>query len=417
MVFTLGGVTEEPLSTRDVAEDGSATGVNEPSALVEGGVFSLSGGAAYSNNITIDGLDNNDDRGASDRFQPSIDAIAEVQVITNQFSAEYGRASGGRINIRTRAGSNRFRGRAFLFFRDDNLNANTYNNNRRSIPRPAFTEYNPGFTLSGPIPFGYFKDKTYFFSSYEYNNLSDTTLIDTVVPVAQNPNFALPAPTSTSNQRRDITNVDSPANAFIAPYIVSLQTPSKNHIFTQRIDHNFTDKHNITLNYQFGRLSNFRQYQSATRVLEDAIQGRTRDNDAFYFTDNYVFSQNLVNQFRFQFSSFKPGFAAENPNDPVVLIRIRDTASSLENRSGTLTAGNSTANFASTRREKRYQFQDTLNYVFSKHTLKGGVDVQKIESENLSLSDATGTYNFDSVADFIANRPLRFRQNFGTNSI
>jgi hypothetical protein len=416
LVFTLGGVTEEPLSTRDVAEDSSAPGVSEPGSLVEGGIFSLSGGAAYSNNITIDGLDNNDDRGAADRFQPSIDAIAEVQVITNQFSAEYGRASGGRINIRTRAGTNKFRGRAFLFFRDDNLNANTYNNNRRNIARLPFTEYNPGFTLSGPIPYGYFKNKTYFFSSYEYNNLSDTTIIDTVVPVAQNPNFALPAPTNVGAQRRDITNTDNAANAFIAPYIVTLNTPSRNHTFTQRIDHNFTDKHNVTLNYQFGRLNNFRQYQGSTRVLEDAIQGRTRNNDAFYITDNYVFNQNLVNQFRFQFSSFKPGFAAENPTDPVVLIRVRDTAS-LENRSGTLTAGNSTANFASTRREKRYQFQDTVNYVAGAHTIKGGADVQLIESENLALGDATGTYNFDSVADFLTSRVIRFRQNFGTNSV
>lgn len=411
-VFTLGGVTEEPLSTRDLAEDGSATGVNEASSLLEGGIFSLSGGAAYSNNITIDGLDNNDDRSAQDRFQPSIDSIAEVQVITNQFSAEYGRASGGRVNIRTRAGTNKFRGRAYMFFRDDNLNANTYNNNRRGISRQPFTEYNPGVTFSGPVPIGYFKNKTYFFSSYEYKNLSDTTIIDTVVPVAQNPNFALPSPTGTGSPRPDV----NASGALIAPYILSLSTPSRNHTFTQRIDHNFTDNHNITFNYQFGRLNNFRQYQSATRVLEDAIQGRTRNNDAFYVTDNYVINQKLVNQFRFQFSSYKPGFAAENPTDPVVLIRIRDTAT-LENRSGTLTAGNSTANFASTRREKRYQFQDTINYVAGSHTIKGGADVQRIKSENLALGDATGTYNFDSVADFLANRVIRFRQNFGTNSI
>jgi len=413
LVFTLGGVTEEPLSTRDLAEDGSATGVNEASSLIEGGIFSLSGGAAYSNNITIDGLDNNDDRQAQDRFQPSIDSIAEVQVITNQFSAEYGRASGGRVNIRTRAGTNKFRGRAYMFFRDDNLNANTYNNNRRSIPRQSFTEYNPGVTFSGPIPVGYFKNKTYFFSSYEYNNLSDTTLIDTVVPVAQNPNFALPAPSGTGTVRPDV----NATGALIAPYLVSLSTPSRNHTFTQRIDHNFTDTHNITFNYQFGRLNNFRQYQAATRVLEDAIQGRTRNNDAFYITDNYVVNQKLVNQFRFQFSSYKPGFSAENPTDPVVLIRVRDTAGALENRSGTLTAGNSTANFASTRKEKRYQFQETINYVVGSHTIKGGADVQLIESENLALGDATGTYNFDSVAEFLTNRVIRFRQNFGTNSI
>ena len=103
LVFTLGGVTEEQLSTRDLAGDRGTRGAyaqgNTPE---EAGTFALSGGAAYSNNITIDGLDNNDDRSASFRFQPSIESISEVQVVTNQFSAEYGRASGGRVNIRTR---------------------------------------------------------------------------------------------------------------------------------------------------------------------------------------------------------------------------------------------------------------------------------------------------------------------------
>ncbi|MEJ7847150.1 MAG: carboxypeptidase regulatory-like domain-containing protein [Pyrinomonadaceae bacterium] len=126
LVFTLGGVAEEPLSVRDAAEDrarpgGDSNNDPRPSPL-ESGLFSLSGGAAYSNNITIDGLDNNDDRLAQDRFQPSIDAIDEVQVITNQFSAEYGRASGGRVNIRTRGGTKKFRGRVYLYYRNDDLN-------------------------------------------------------------------------------------------------------------------------------------------------------------------------------------------------------------------------------------------------------------------------------------------------------
>src|SRR5215212_10050868 len=161
------------------------------------GNFSLSGGASYSNNITIDGLDNNDDRSARDRFQPSLESIAEVQVIRNQFSAEYGRASGGRINLRTRAGTNKFHGRAFMFFRDDNLNANTWYNNSRGIARLPFTEYNPGFTFSGPVilPFGEGKslydgtNRTFFAIAYEYNKLLDTTLIDTYVPVGVNPRF------------------------------------------------------------------------------------------------------------------------------------------------------------------------------------------------------------------------------------
>ncbi len=121
LIFTLPGVSEEALSTRDLAEDRNTSVANTPE---EAGTFSLSGGPAYSNNITIDGLDNNDDRAARERFQPSIEAVEEVQIITNQFSAEYGRASGGRINIRTRGGSNKYYGRAFYFFRNDFFNAN-----------------------------------------------------------------------------------------------------------------------------------------------------------------------------------------------------------------------------------------------------------------------------------------------------
>jgi hypothetical protein len=120
LIFTLGGVSEEPLSTRDLAQDRTSS----RSTPEEAGIFSLSGGTAYSNNITIDGLDNNDDRAARERFTPSIEAIDEVQIIRNQFAAEYGRASGGRVNLRTRGGSNKFRGRGYYFFRDESLNAN-----------------------------------------------------------------------------------------------------------------------------------------------------------------------------------------------------------------------------------------------------------------------------------------------------
>src|SRR5215468_1589991 len=125
LIFTLGGVSEEPLSTRELAEDRVAVrGTPE-----EAGYFSISGAPAYSNNITIDGLDNNDDRAARERFTPSLEAIEEVQLIRNQFAAEYGRASGGRLNLRTRSGTSKFHGRTFYFFRDESLNANTWRNN------------------------------------------------------------------------------------------------------------------------------------------------------------------------------------------------------------------------------------------------------------------------------------------------
>lgn len=189
LIFTLGGITEEPLSTRDLAEDRNQ---NPRATPEEAGLFSLSGGNASSNNITIDGLDNNDDRAARERFQPSIEAIDEVQIIRNQFSAEYGRASGGRVNLRTRGGSKKYRGRLFYFFRDEALNANSFFNNTRGLKRLPLQEQNPGFTFSGPLPlrlprFGESgkalsngRNKTFIFAAYENNTLLDTALIDTL---------------------------------------------------------------------------------------------------------------------------------------------------------------------------------------------------------------------------------------------
>src|SRR6185503_10792662 len=164
LIFTLPGVTEEALSTRDLAEDRNANHATPE----ESGLFSLAGAPAYSNNLTIDGLDNNDDRAARERFQPSIDAVAEVQVITNQFSAEYGRASGGRVNIRTRSGSREFRGSAVYWFRDESLDANTLRNNSLGLSRLPLQEHVVGLTFGGPI-----KNESVFFASYEISKVLD----------------------------------------------------------------------------------------------------------------------------------------------------------------------------------------------------------------------------------------------------
>ncbi|HVS20235.1 MAG TPA: carboxypeptidase regulatory-like domain-containing protein, partial [Pyrinomonadaceae bacterium] len=415
LIFTLGGVTEEPLSTRDLAEDRtSARGTPE-----EAGIFSLSGGAAYSNNITIDGLDNNDDRAARERFTPSIEAVDEVQIIRNQFAAEYGRASGGRVNLRTRGGSNKVRGRAFDFFRDESLNANTFKNNLLGLKRLPLQEHDPGFTLSGPIRIPRIyngHDRTFFFSAYEFDDVLDSTLIDTLVPVLQNPLFPLPVPTTLSGRRTE--NASSPAlNTDIAPFISSISTPSHNHIFTTRIDHKFTNLHNGQILYQLGRLNNLRQFGGGSRLAQ-ALQGKTRNTDAIAYLDNYVFSAKAVAQTRFQWSRLTPAVEATGgTTTPVVLITINDPLPSTDpsQRSGTLTGGTSTTG-ATDRREARYQVQEIFSYLGGPHSLKFGGDIQWIKSTFIDLSDATGTFNFASAGDFLANIPNRFRQNFLTTS-
>ncbi len=410
LIFTLGGVSEEPLSTRDLAED--RTSSRTPPE--EAGNFSLSGGPAYSNNITIDGLDNNDDRAARERFTPSPEAVEEVQMIRNQFAAEYGRASGGRVNLRTRGGSNNFHGRFYDFYRNDIFNANTFNNKRLGLPRPPFEEHDPGFTFGGPVKLPSYNgvDRTHFFAAYEFDTIFDSTTIDTLVPIDQNPRFRLPAPSNPGASRPE--NPPAPAliaTNGIAPFVERLSTPQRNQIFTTRIDHKFTDMHNGQINYQLGRLTNLRQFGGGSRLAE-ALQAKTRNTDAIAYLDNYVFSAKAVAQTRFQWSRLTPAVAAQGGASPVVLIDINDSQSLV---TGTLIAGSSTTG-ATDRRETRWQTQEIFTYVIGAQSLKFGGDVHRIKSTFIDLSDASGTFDFNSFGDFLASAPSRFRQNFLTTS-
>jgi len=410
LIFTLGGVAEEPLSTRDLAAD-RTTSRTTPE---EAGNFSLSGGPAYSNNLTIDGLDNNDDRAARERFTPSPEAVEEVQMIRNQFAAEYGRASGGRVNLRTRGGSNKFHGRFYDFYRNDVFNANTFNNKRLGLARPPFEEHDPGFTFSGPVqlPFYTGLGRTHFFTAYEFDTILDSTTIDTLVPIDQNPLFPLPAPSNPGAKRAE--NPPAPAliaTNGIAPFVEALSTPQRNHIFTTRVDHKFTDMHNGQMNYQLGRFTNLRQFGGGSRLAE-ALQAKSRTTDAIAYLDNYVFSAQAVAQTRFQWSRLIPGVAAQRGTTPVVLIDINDSQALV---TGTLIAGSSTTG-ATDRSETRWQAQEVFAYVSGAHSLKFGGDMQRIKSTFIDLSDASGTFDFNSFGDFLANAPSRFRQNFLTTS-
>ncbi len=101
---------------------------------------------------------------------PSKEAVAEFKVVTNGLSAEYGRLSGGAVIMATRSGTNEFHGSLYEFFKNDKLNANTWNGNRRRQNRAVFHENVFGFTFGGPvlIPKVYRgKDRTFFFLNYE----------------------------------------------------------------------------------------------------------------------------------------------------------------------------------------------------------------------------------------------------------
>jgi hypothetical protein len=418
LIFTLPGVTEEPLSTRDLAEDRDRSSANTPE---EAGIFSLAGAPSYSNNLTIDGLDNNDDRAARERFQPSLEAVGEVQVIVNQFSAEYGRASGGRVNLRTRSGSHQFHGSGFYFFRDESLNANTFRNNSLGLARLPLQDHVAGFTFSGPLvtfePLLRFREhkNTVFFVSYERSKTLDSALIDTLVPVAQNERFPLPAPTNLDARRLEHAEAPTLA-AEVAPFISSLSTPLKNTSITTRVDHQFNDTHNASVVFQAGRLVSLRQFGGGNR-LADALQATRRNSNAISYSDTLVHSSQVVNQLKLQYSHLAPAFKTQNSHHPVVLITLNDPLTKEDplRRTGTLIAGSSTLG-GSDRREHRAQLQHILSLIRGNHSFKVGTDVHHVRSTFIDLSDLTGTFSFASAGDFLAGVPSRYRQNFQSSS-
>src|SRR5215468_366032 len=420
LIFTLPGIAPPALSVRDLA-DGDVKD-DFRSTPEESGIFSLTGGAPFSNNITIEGMDNNDDRGARERIALSIHAVEEVQVITNQFSAEYGRAAGGRVNLRLRGGSNQVHGQAFYYFRDESLNANSYRRNADPTRgfRAPFQNHNPGASVGAPI----IKNKIFIFGAYEYDNVYDRAEIIALVPVDANPALSLPKPNganlgATARNKNGQTQMVN-GGAAVGLYDETVTTPRVANTFQSRVDLKLGEKHDAFTIFTLARNRDERGFPGGRRTLE-TILSSGRDSQSYAFSDNFILSSRMVNTARFQFSRLTPSFAPP-ANRPVVIIDIDDPRDVIGDadanpltRAGNLVAGSSTLAGVD-RREDRYQIQDTLNYARGAHTARLGVDAQAIRSRFVDLEDTTGTFNFATAADFLDDKPSRYQHRFNTES-
>jgi hypothetical protein len=420
LIFTLPGTAPAALSDRDLAE-GDRTN-NYRRTPEEAGLFSLHGGAPFSNNLTIESLDNNDDRAARERFSPAMSAVDEVQVITNQFSAEYGRASGGRINLRLRSGANHIHGNGFYYFRDESLNANPFMRNAdpaRGLRLP-FQNHNPGASIGGPIK----RDQILFFVAYEYDYIYDRAEIAALLPIESNPAFQLPQPNGATLGKTALDKNGKPVivngGAAVGLYDRQVTTPRISHTIQSKTDFNLSAGHNLSALFTFSRNRDERGFPGGRRTLE-TLRRTGRNNGSIALSDNLVISSSMVNNARLQFSRLTPADAPAN-NTPVILIDIDDPRDVTGNpgvnpntRRGLLTAGSSTISGVD-RREDRSQIQDTLNLVRGSHTLRIGGDVQLIRSRFIDLSDTTGTFTFATPADFLLNKPSRYEHRFHTQS-
>lgn len=138
----------------------------DPSGRGAGGI-SFNGLRAASTNILLDGSANNNEFTASVGQTLPLDSIEELNVITNNFTAEYGRASGAIVNVATKSGSNAMHGSAYEYNRVSDLASNSFFNNANSNPKAVYVRNQFGGRLGGPVK----KNKIFYFGNFEENRI------------------------------------------------------------------------------------------------------------------------------------------------------------------------------------------------------------------------------------------------------
>ncbi len=228
---------------------GSASTVRE-------GSFNVNGLRSTFNNFLLDGIDNNaygtSNQGFSNQvMQPPPDAVEQFKVVTNNMSAEFGRAGGATINVAYQSGTNRFRGAAWEFFRDTSLNATGFFKPLGG-EKPPLRRNQFGFVLGGPIV----KNKAFFFVDYEgYRQTREQVAFFTVPTPAQRSGvFTVPV-------RNPLTGVTYPAGtpvpmtSFASQVMRDLPNPTNasaanNYQILQAFVNN-NNKYSAKVDYQF----------------------------------------------------------------------------------------------------------------------------------------------------------------------
>lgn len=191
-----------PGVTNNSVTDENYIGTTNPLGSTNTIPFSLNGGRTSGSNFMVDGADNVD-RGSNLTLltYPSVDAIAEFRALTAGYSAEFGRAASGQINVITKSGTSDFHGGAYEFNRNDKLAANNFFNNSKNLQRPPLRYNNFGYTIGGPvyIPGHYNKDKnkTFFFFSEEFRRVITYSTLQSTVPSADMKNGIFSTPVCT----------------------------------------------------------------------------------------------------------------------------------------------------------------------------------------------------------------------------
>ena len=161
-IRNLPNLTRNPYQFVALAGNASDAGMG-----TRGAGFAINGQREASTNLLLDGASNNDEFSGNIGQQVPLDSLQEFSVLTSNFTAEYGRASGGVVNVVTKAGTNQFHGTAYEFNRVSALSSNSFENDANGVPEAVFVRNQFGYSAGGPVK----KNKLFFFSSTEWTRV------------------------------------------------------------------------------------------------------------------------------------------------------------------------------------------------------------------------------------------------------
>jgi hypothetical protein len=290
------------------------------------------GGRDAHNNFILDGASNNSRQFGNVAIRPSIDVVQEFKVQANSYSAEFGQAAFGQVNLVTKSGTNQFRGSAFEFIRNDKLDARNF-----FLPRRATLKRNQfGGTLGGPI----LKNRTFFLANYE--GLRERRGVETrsSVPVEawrqgdfsgvaglflKDPSNSLPCTATNSRgcfagNRIPESRFNQAAKAALALWAKPNLTGLANNLlitrpiavdddqFTTKLDHRFSDKDTLSGRYSRAARNEFLS-NSALPGFETINPPR---NHVAAINWTHVFTPTLLGEFKVYFT--RSVFTAVSPN-------------------------------------------------------------------------------------------------------
>ena len=433
-----GSIVEDlPLATRNFTNLlalNAATASALPNAAAAGrgsATVFVNGQRGTANNLVINGIDANNI--GSNNFgnvaTPSPDSIQEFRVQTSLYDASQGKTSGGNINVVTKGGTSRYHGEAYEYFRNDDLNANSFFFNKTGTQRPELRQNQFGGNFGGPIPK---LADTFFFGSYEgtrqINGLSGA--ITGLFPVfpAQRTRQAIESAFGLASGSLDpvalnLLNAKGVYNGMLIPSgqgtpgtfgNITLPDPIRfnDDQFNANGDHNFGQNNRMTLRY-------FRAVGNSI----DALGGQGAAslgsglsspliNHLASISDTHTFSANILNEIRL---GFNRNIGGNIPTEPVSLSDVGMTRfnSALYPGIPYIITNDPIPNFGgiSTNYDQRsttntFHFADTLAWIHGAHSIRVGFEYRRYQVNQFNNFASRGYLQFNSFNDFLKGGPI-----------